>query len=351
MYEDLEQIAKLKFGKAMEAIASETRQSVRDAANRFAATTAPGIRSGQHEASLIRLRIDGAERIARALFQIWVDLPVQRNGHIARADVDFIAKKIEQFVNAQPAHIRMASTQQGGAVLNLMTQEASQRMYAVSAGVRRNLEIMAREYEAFPAKRQGGKSMADVPKKRYSVGRHVLVGMGLRPAVVKSFDDKPSVMGEYAHVVEFDDNHEELRVLGCDIQPVPEVDQDLRGSGHAIHIHNSNVGNINLGTQIGHINVVLQQISAGDESQKEFARALDEFTKAVVAAQLSDSDKQEVVGALSTIAEEATKKLEERSTGTLKAIMAWMPEAIATAAHLTALWEKFGPMIKAHFGF
>ena len=101
------------------------------------------------------------------------------------------------------------------------------------------------------------------------------------------------------HVVEFDDNHEgSLRVLGCDIQPVPEVDQDLRGSGHAIHIHNSNVGNINLGTQIGHINVVLQQISAGDESHKEFARALDEFTKAVVAAQLSDSDKQEVVGRL-----------------------------------------------------
>jgi len=79
----------------MEAIASETRQNVRDAANRFAATTTLGIRSGQHEASLIRFRIDGAERIARALFQIWVDLIVQRNGHIARADVDFIVKEIE----------------------------------------------------------------------------------------------------------------------------------------------------------------------------------------------------------------------------------------------------------------
>lgn len=92
MYEDLEQIARLKFGKAMEDIAAETRQNVRDTANRFAASTAPGIRSGQHEASLIRLPIDGAERIARTLFQIWVDLIVQRNGHIARADIDFIAK-------------------------------------------------------------------------------------------------------------------------------------------------------------------------------------------------------------------------------------------------------------------
>jgi hypothetical protein len=349
VHEDLEQIASLKFGKAMEAIASETRQNVRDAANRFAATATAGIRSGQHEASLIRLRIDGAERIGRALFQIWVDLIVQGNGHIARADIDFIARKVEQFANAQPAHIRSASGQQHGAVVISVTEEAHQRMHALCAGIRRDLEIMVREYEAFPTKRQEGNSMADVPKKRYSVGRHVLVGMGMRPAVIKSFDDKPSVMGEYAHVVVFDDNHEERRVLGCDMQPVPALDQDLRGSAPAIHIQNSNVGNINLGSQIGHINVTLQQISAGDESQKELASALGEFTEAVVAAQLSDSEKQEVVGALSTIAEQATKKPEERSRGTLKAVVTWIPHAVATAAHLSALWEKFGPTIRAYF--
>jgi hypothetical protein len=52
-----------------------------------------------------------------------------------------------------------ASQHPGGAVLNLTMQEASQRMNAVSACVRRNLEIMAREYEAFPAKHQEDKSM------------------------------------------------------------------------------------------------------------------------------------------------------------------------------------------------
>ncbi len=49
----------------MEAIAAQTRETVLDAASRYAATSAPGIRSGQHEASLFRLRIDGAERIGR----------------------------------------------------------------------------------------------------------------------------------------------------------------------------------------------------------------------------------------------------------------------------------------------
>jgi hypothetical protein len=177
VYEELEQIASLEFGKAMETIASQTRENVRDAVGRFAATSAPGIRSGQHEASLVRLRIDGAEQIGRALLQIWVDLVVQRNGHIARADIDFIARKVEHFANAQPAHIRKASAQGRGAIVASVTEEANQRMYALCAGVRRDLEIMAREYEAFPARRQEGKSMADRPRKRYSGGNERNAGL------------------------------------------------------------------------------------------------------------------------------------------------------------------------------
>jgi hypothetical protein len=223
-------------------------------------------------------------------------------------------------------------------------------MHALCADVRRDLEITARQNEVLPLRRQEGNRVVDVPKKRFSIGRRVLVGMGMRPAVVKSSDDKPSVMGEYRHVVVFGDSQEERRVMGCDLQPVPELDQDLGRSAPAIHIHNSNVGNINLGSQIGQINVALEQISSGNEAQKEFARALDEFTKAVVAADLPGTQKKDVVEALSTVAKQAAKKPEERSSGTLKAIMGWMPEVIASAAHLKALWEHFGPAIKTYFG-
>jgi hypothetical protein len=31
-------------------------------------------------------------------------------------------------------------------------------------------------------------------------------------------------------------------------------------------------------------------------------------------------------------------------------LVAWIPHAIATAAHLTALWDKFGPIIRAYLG-
>jgi hypothetical protein len=334
----------------MEAIAAETRESVREAKCRFAGTSAPGIRSGQHEASLIRLRIEGVERIGRALSDIWVDLIEQKNGHIARADVDFIARKVEEFTNPQPMHIQKASAMQGEWVVPSVIEEARNRMHALCSGIRRELEIQARENELFPSRRQEGKAVANVPKKRFSVGRRVLVGMGMRPAVIKSFDDAPSVMGEYAHLVEFDDNHEQRRVLGCDMQPVPELDQDLRTSGPTINIHNSNVGNLNLGNQVGDINVAVQQLSKGDEAQREFAKALDEFTKAVVAATLPEPEKREAVDALSTIAEQATRQPEERSQGTIKAVLAYLPKAIATAFYLTELWGKYEPVIKAHFG-
>jgi hypothetical protein len=150
VYEDLEQIAQLKFSKEMNAIAEQTRLSVQEAKNHFAAITGAGIRSGQHEASLARLRIAGTERMGRALFDIWVDLITKRNGKISRADVDFVAHKIEQFVGAQRSNLRKVfSLERGGAVPSLI-QEADNRMHALAAGTRRDLEIMAREYEVFP---------------------------------------------------------------------------------------------------------------------------------------------------------------------------------------------------------
>jgi hypothetical protein len=185
---------------------------------------------------------------------------------------------------------------------------------------------------------------------RYSVGRHVLVGQQNRPAIVKSVSDTPTQQGEFDHDVLLDKTQEVLRVSGCDIRPFPGFDEDLRGNRPMIHIQDSNVANLNMGSQIGTINAALQVISKGDESRKEFARALEEFTQAVVAATLSDANKQEVVEAVSTIAEQAAKKPEERSKGTLKALVAWIPTAISAANNLVTLWDKIGPCIKGHLG-
>jgi len=152
MYEDLEQIAKLKFGKEMESISSQIRERVKEMQNEYAALTgSSGLRSGHHEASIGRAQIDGAERLVRALFQIWVDLVKRRKGHVSREDIAFISNRVNDYAETQKAHLHTTFSQQRmGSVVNLLTQEAEMRMHAVAATARRDLEITVQEHEAFP---------------------------------------------------------------------------------------------------------------------------------------------------------------------------------------------------------
>jgi hypothetical protein len=152
MYEDLEPIATLKFVTEQELISNQTREKITEMQNEYAARTGPsGVQSGQHEASIGRVQIEGAERLARVLFQIWLDLIKHRNGYISRVDLGFIANKVDSFAQAQKGHLHTAfSHQRMAAVVNVLTEEAKMRMHAMAANVRRQLEIMVREHEAFP---------------------------------------------------------------------------------------------------------------------------------------------------------------------------------------------------------
>jgi hypothetical protein len=150
MYEELETIARLKFSKEMEAISKLTRANVQEAQGKYAALTGQsGVRSGQHEASIARIWIEGSEQLAKSLFDIWVDLIKQRNGHISHRDIGFIAGKIEGFTKTQSGHLNKILSQCQSAIIPTLTEEAGRRMYAVSGSARRDLEIMAREHEAF----------------------------------------------------------------------------------------------------------------------------------------------------------------------------------------------------------
>src|SRR5882724_7479721 len=147
MYEDLEQIANLRFGKEVEAISKQTRERVREMQNEHAALTgSSGLRSGPQEASIADAQIQGAEQLVHALFEIWVDLLNKRNGHISRADVVFVASKVAGYAETQTVHLRRAFSQQRMAtIFNVLTQQAETRMHAVAAEARTDLEIMVRE--------------------------------------------------------------------------------------------------------------------------------------------------------------------------------------------------------------
>jgi hypothetical protein len=359
MYEDLEQIAQLKFGKEMEFISAQTRENLVKMQREYAARAPfPGARSGPHEAEIGKVYIDGAERLVRALYQIWIDLIQQRKGHISRPDIAFITSKIDGYARTQRGHLHTVFSQRRmGAGLNVLIQEAEMSMYAVAADIKRDLEIMAREYEAFPNKAVVDKehSMTRMSKRRFSPGRRVLVGKQSKPGTIVSVDDQPSEMGEFRHTVTLDRDGQLIAVYGCDLEGFPGVDEDLRqGQPSTIHLHieNSSVANLNLGSQVGAITAALTLISEQKgASQQELVLALKQLTEATVAeTALHEAEKQEVIQALLTLAEQAVKIPEERSRGPVRAVISWLPTAVASAAHLTVLWEKFGPMIKAYFG-
>ncbi|MGD0801425.1 MAG: hypothetical protein ABR906_08930 [Terracidiphilus sp.] len=152
MYEDLNQIAQLKLSKEIESISKDTLERVKEIRREYTALAGSSVgRSGQHEASVGRVQIDGAEQMVRALYRIWVDLIKQRKDHISRPDIAFIANKVDGYARTQKGHLHKAfSSQRMGAVINLLTQEGERQMYALAADARRDLEIMVREQEVFP---------------------------------------------------------------------------------------------------------------------------------------------------------------------------------------------------------
>jgi hypothetical protein len=110
---------------------------------------------------------------------------------------------------------------------------------------------------------------------------------------------------------------------------MPQLDEDLRKGLPAIHltIQNSAVANLNLGTQVGTINVALESISQHGGAGSEFANAIKQLTEAVVSeSTMNDLDKREVVEVLSAVAEEGAKQPEKGSTGTVKAAIAVGPQ-------------------------
>jgi hypothetical protein len=72
-----------------------------------------------------------------------------------------------------------------------------------------------------------------------------------------------------------------------------------------LHIHDSNISNLNLGTQQGIINSALQTLASEGKEHQALANAIKQLTEAVVAdQQLKDDQKQEAVDALAAMADD-----------------------------------------------
>lgn len=140
MHDDLETIANLEYGKAVERISRETLEKTRSIQNMA--------RGGQMEYAKLKVQLDRGEESCRAYAQIWQNLLEAKNGgYLTREDVNFIVRKVQPVVQAAKNGLkhRLNTSRLASA-----GDEIARRMDGVAASISRDLEILFRKQQAFP---------------------------------------------------------------------------------------------------------------------------------------------------------------------------------------------------------
>jgi len=111
-------------------------------------------------------------------------------------------------------------------------------------------------------------------------------------------------------------------------------------------------GNVNFGVQMGEITATANAISEQGPAHTEVATAFKSLADAVEkTTSIQDSQKQEILEAISSLAGQARLKPEERRMGTVKTIFIGMATMLGVSADLTTIWTTYGQAIRAFFNF
>jgi hypothetical protein len=124
-----------------------------------------------------------------------------------------------------------------------------------------------------------------------------------------------------------------------------------RGSNVKISITNSNVGNVNMGEQLGAVNASVQVLSAKpDQASKDMASALKDLTESVHKdTELSPEQKKEALELLAEVANQSQVSPEKRSKGVIKGIVSALATVLTNAKTVSDLWVKWGATVSGFF--
>jgi hypothetical protein len=151
MHEDLEPLANLKIGKAMEESSREMQEQL---SKKIAELNARGLaRSGMMMAAKFDIRAAAMERRLRSIADTWTELITRSKGSLSREDVTFIMSKVQAAAGASTQSLAAASVPEPGGPTtpsNWVHQQAAFRTGAAAAKINRDLEISLREQQAFP---------------------------------------------------------------------------------------------------------------------------------------------------------------------------------------------------------
>jgi NTP pyrophosphatase (non-canonical NTP hydrolase) len=131
-----------------------------------------------------------------------------------------------------------------------------------------------------------------------------------------------------------------------DTQSVPGVDKVQ--PRFSITISNSSIGSLTFGDVLGRIQSSVTTLRAAH--QDNVAEALQAITESVAATPNFGDAQQDVIEQISELAVQATRPLEERKLGVVKAIWIGLNTALASSANVATIWDQWGPVIKKFFG-
>ena len=111
-----------------------------------------------------------------------------------------------------------------------------------------------------------------------------------------------------------------------------------------------NVGNLNVGQQIGDVNAAVNFLGADPSTEAPgMADALKTVTEAVHSApDLGDVEKKEAIDLLAEIAKAVQAPPEQRSTRVLTSLVGGLAPALSGANALSDLWTKYEPAVRAY---
>src|SRR6266849_142674 len=149
--DDLEIIANLEFGKAIERLSREMQEKMQNA---LAGKPSGGVR----EHTKLQVQLDYAEQICKEYGRIWQGLLEAKNGgQLTRENVDFITQKV--MGTAADRKSNLANEFPGNTAG--VQSEVGRRMDSIVASIRRDLEIRIRKEQAFRPKEEVFRPVAE----------------------------------------------------------------------------------------------------------------------------------------------------------------------------------------------
>lgn len=147
MFDDLQPLVSLKFGKALESISrdlqAERSQKTADLASRGLS------RSGPMAAMLRDNSLRSATLLCEALAGIWVDAIKKRDGQLSPESVNFVISTVQSTADIKAQ--QLAKTEFHAMERPLISEsQAREEMGSVVSRIRRDLEIELREQELQP---------------------------------------------------------------------------------------------------------------------------------------------------------------------------------------------------------